>query len=369
MRLLTVFALAFALYITWPTLTELKSVDDLKTEINSLKSNPEINAALDAVTNGISQLKVQLDSAKNQQQNSAPPVEKPELQTPAQQSFSIHNIEIGDLKEEVEKQLGAPKRTSLNEYGTAWHSYHVDYQNFLMVSYNEESKVNGLYTNQDLISSNKGIKFGSPKLTVHEAFGESLTKIVKGSVQYQLQAERDYDVYQQDGSYITIFYDQHQNNSVTAIQIISEDLEQSKQGFYSNASDQVKQGFEFQLFDLTNASRVNNGLSILSWDDQVTVTARKHSQDMAANNYFNHTNLQGESPFDRMAEDDIVFSVAGENLAFGQFSSIFAHEGLMNSLGHRENILKPDFELLGVGVAFGTKQQPYFTENFYSKRM
>ena len=63
---------------------------------------------------------------------------------------------------------------------------------------------------------------------------------------------------------------------------------------------------------------------------------------MAENAYFNHENLQGQSPFDRMREDDIAFSMAGENLAYRQFSSIFAHEGLMDSLGHRENILKSD---------------------------
>jgi uncharacterized protein YkwD len=57
--------------------------------------------------------------------------------------------------------------------------------------------------------------------------------------------------------------------------------------------------------------------------------------------------------------------LAGENLAYGQFSSIFAHEGLMNSLGHRENILRKDYEYLGVGVAFNDESQPYYTENFF----
>ena len=39
----------------------------------------------------------------------------------------------------------------------------------------------------------------------------------------------------------------------------------------------------------------------------------------------------------------------------------------MNSLGHRENILKPDYKFLGVGVAFNAESQPYYTENFFSK--
>jgi uncharacterized protein YkwD len=66
-----------------------------------------------------------------------------------------------------------------------------------------------------------------------------------------------------------------------------------------------------------------------------------------------------------MQNDGIVYTFAGENLAAGQFSSIFAHEGLMNSLGHRENILRPEFTFLGVGVAFNSESRPYYTEDFY----
>jgi uncharacterized protein YkwD len=77
--------------------------------------------------------------------------------------------------------------------------------------------------------------------------------------------------------------------------------------------------------------------------------------------------LAGQSPFDRMGEDGITFFVAGENLAYGQYNSIFAHEGLMNSAGHRENIVKPDFGYLGIGVAFNGEFQPYYTENFFNR--
>lgn len=118
---------------------------------------------------------------------------------------------------------------------------------------------------------------------------------------------------------------------------------------------------------MTNAARVTHGLNFLTWNEVVKDTARKHSADMAKNNYFNHTNLRGESPFDRMKADNIRFSTAGENLATGQLSSIFAHEGLMNSLGHRENILQKDFRELGVGVDFSSDKRPYYTENFVTK--
>ncbi|WP_265181854.1 CAP domain-containing protein [Geomicrobium sp. JCM 19055] len=110
---------------------------------------------------------------------------------------------------------------------------------------------------------------------------------------------------------------------------------------------------------------MQHGLSVLTWSEDVRVTARDHSEDMAQNEYFDHNNQAGQTPFDRMEEDNISFTRAGENLAYGQASSIFAHEGLMNSLGHRENIVASQFERLGVGVAINEENQPYFTEKFY----
>jgi uncharacterized protein YkwD len=294
-------------------------------------------------------------------------VEKPELNPPTEQTFSIYNIEIGDVKAEVEANLGPPKRISYNEYGLNWSTYHQNYQNYIQIMYNENEKVVGLYTNQDMITSTNQVKLGSTKDTVAEELGEPLTRIQKGFVYYQLQEDSDYDLFLLDNSYITIFYDIHENNTVTSIQVVHKEIEDGKKDFYAAANQQLKEGFEHQMFDLTNATRVHHGLHALVWDEKVKETARKHSSDMANNGYFDHTNLEGQSPFDRMLEDQITFTVAGENLAYGQFSSIFAHEGLMNSLGHRKNILKAEFDYLGVGVAFNQESHPYYTQNYYKK--
>lgn len=294
-------------------------------------------------------------------------IDKPTLTLPEDNTFSIHNIEIGETKDVVEQKLGDPKRVSLNEYGSKWHAYHEEYHNFVKVIYNQNNQVIGLYTNQDIISSTEGIEWGTSKQSVREHLGSPLDTIQKGFVYYQIDKDADYDIFQLDDSFITIFYDKHMNNTVTSIQIIHEDLENAKEGFYTEANVQLREGLEHQMFDLTNAVRRNHGLPILTWDEHVKETARKHSLDMADNSYFDHTNLEGKSPFDRLKEDDLFFTAAGENLAYGQFSSIFAHEGLMNSLGHRKNILQSDFEYLGVGVAFNSENHPYYTQNFYAK--
>ncbi len=370
--LIVVIFIAYGSKPVWEEKVEATGLDSMLSKIQEMKDNPKVQNAFDQFYNELNLLLVKLDESIGEMKDGEDKqdrgtIDKPSLSAPENQEFSIHNIELGDSRGSVEKELGAPVRKTLNEYGSYWHTYHEDYQNFFMVSYDSEQHVNGLYTNQDLLTSSTGIEIDSPKETVQGRLGDPLTSIRKGLTVYQLQNNGEHDVFQVDDSYVTFFYDKHEQDSITAVQIIDRSLEQKKQGFYTEPNPELKEGFEFQLFDLTNAARVNHGLLPLTWDNGVKKTARKHSLDMADNNYFSHTNREGKSPFDRMEEDDVAFRTAGENLAYGQMSSIFAHEGLMNSKGHRDNILQSHYEYLGVGVAFNGESQPYYTENFFSR--
>ncbi|GBD63411.1 MULTISPECIES: CAP domain-containing protein [Tetragenococcus] len=290
-----------------------------------------------------------------------------ELDQPENQTFSIGNVEIGDNREEIENNYGEPARETANEYGLEWASYHENYQNFLLVAYDQQDTVQGLYTNQDLVAAQNDITLGTTKSQVHEELGEAENAIIHRGFNMQTNDDGEYDVYRIDGNYITIFYDVHENDEVTAMQIVEESLETDKNSPYADASEDLKEGFEYQLFDVTNAERAKRGLNVLDWNEEVRGTARKHSTDMADNHYFDHTNQQGQSPFDRMQEDGIAFMSAGENLAQGQPSSIYAHQGLMNSEGHRKNIVNDGFTELGVGVDFNEDNQPVYTENFLSR--
>jgi uncharacterized protein YkwD len=372
-RLLRLIALLFLLYISWPFITKQLDNSDIHANfVSSLKENLEVPETISVLYDDIQQMLKQLgfqleEMPLTQEESNEAPQKKVELTPPAEQTFSIHNIELGNAKTDIEHNLGLAKRTSLNEYGVDWNTYHDNYHNFFMVMYDNNNQAAGLYTNQDLLTSTNGIKIGtSSKESVRSILGEPITKVQKGMVIYQLQEDSDNDLFLIDEAYVTIFYDKHENNTVTAIQIVSKSMEDNKKDFYTEASQTLKEGFEYQMFDLTNAARVNHQLPILTWDDHVRETAREHSADMAEHDYFDHKNLQGQSPFDRMKEDAVAFHTAGENLAYGQLSSIFAHEGLMNSLGHRENILRQEYEYLGVGVAFNEKSQPYYTQNYYA---
>lgn len=289
-----------------------------------------------------------------------------ELKTPEEQEIAVNNIHINQTKNQVEQELGEPKRITTNEYDEKWHAYHDNYQGFVMVSYNN-NKVSGLYTNQNLITSKKGITSKMKKEKVRELLGDPIEYIEKDNVRL-IQNNEDYDVFKFDNIYTTVFYDKHDGNSIKGLMQIAASTEDKRKNQYHTATNEYEKSLELQNFDIVNAERVHFDLPTLSYNESVSNTARKHSQDMVENDYFDHTNKNGDSPFDRLDKDGFSYITAGENLAYGQISSIYAHHGLMNSLGHRKNILKNDYEELGVGVDIGEDLQPYWTEKYITQR-
>jgi len=114
----------------------------------------------------------------------------------------------------------------------------------------------------------------------------------------------------------------------------------------------VRPKFEEEMLKMVNKERVKEGLKPLLADPEMTQVARQHSRDMFERGYFAHVNPEGKNPFDRMKAMNIHFSAAGENLALAQTVAI-AHINLMNSPGHRANILNPSFGRLGIGILDG----------------
>jgi uncharacterized protein YkwD/uncharacterized membrane protein required for colicin V production len=125
----------------------------------------------------------------------------------------------------------------------------------------------------------------------------------------------------------------------------------------------IDQTAEQRMLDLVNRERANNGLQPLVMDDTIRQVARAHSDEMFEQGYFAHIDPDGATPFDRMRRGGVSFRVAGENLALGPTVDV-AHDGLMNSPGHRANILNPTFRRIGIGVADGGMHGKMFTQNF-----
>jgi uncharacterized protein YkwD len=120
---------------------------------------------------------------------------------------------------------------------------------------------------------------------------------------------------------------------------------------------------ERQMFDLVNDERAAVGLRVLAWDDRLVPVARQHSEEMFKLKYFAHQSPVSGSPFDRLRAAGITYSRAGENLAYAQSVSV-AHRGLMQSQGHRENILRPEFTRMAIGVISAGPYGRMFTQMF-----
>lgn len=106
---------------------------------------------------------------------------------------------------------------------------------------------------------------------------------------------------------------------------------------------------EQKMVELVNGERKNNGVSPLTIRQELVPVARAHAKDMWERSYFSHYSPEGKDVGDRLEESGISYSFAGENLALAPTLAI-AHDGLMNSPGHRANILNPKFTRVGIGV-------------------
>ncbi|HLZ47929.1 MAG TPA: CvpA family protein [Candidatus Limnocylindria bacterium] len=120
---------------------------------------------------------------------------------------------------------------------------------------------------------------------------------------------------------------------------------------------------EAEMLRLLNAERTSRGLAALELDVRLVPVARQHSEEMFRLKYFGHQSPVNGSPFDRLAAAKITYSRAGENLAYAQSVAV-AHRGLMDSEGHRENILRPEFTRIGIGVVSAGSYGRMFTQLF-----
>jgi uncharacterized protein YkwD len=121
-----------------------------------------------------------------------------------------------------------------------------------------------------------------------------------------------------------------------------------------------------EVLALVNLERQIQKLHPLQSDSRLQAAASGHSQDMAAQNYFDHTSLDLRTPGMRISQAGYSWSTYGENIAAGYPTPAAVVEGWMNSSGHRANILSSAFCDLGVGYAYAAESTygAYWTQNF-----
>jgi len=135
---------------------------------------------------------------------------------------------------------------------------------------------------------------------------------------------------------------------------------------------------EAEFVDRVNRERTSRGLNALTVDPLLIQDAREHSAEMCTLNYFDHRSPTSgmTMPMDRYLkalertnQSTPAYVLVGENIYYcsvlnAQYSIEYAHQSLMNSPGHRANILEPRFEKIGIGTYRNAKGEFWVTEAF-----
>ncbi|MEB2281612.1 CAP domain-containing protein [Lysinibacillus xylanilyticus] len=284
------------------------------------------------------------------------------------------NTALNSNKSARTKITSTQKNLSLfsfqSEYKMKWHRVEMDYSQFSLVGRHNSKVVGGYETRAG--HNVFGIPIGANRIDVNRIYGLPLRAIHYQSTSYLLDyndcdGNTTHGTYLIDGHYVTFYYDLHKNNIVRSIIWINAKTEFSKHGYYGKPSDELRIGLEDLMVELINHERIIEGLQPLIYDKRCNFIARQHSSNMITHQFFSHEDHNGNHSNDRLNAGRVHHYWYGENIAQGQPNSIFAHEALMNSKGHRINILRKEFTHIFVGVCFKDNGAPYYTVNFYSK--
>ncbi len=127
-------------------------------------------------------------------------------------------------------------------------------------------------------------------------------------------------------------------------------------------------GWQYDVLDLVNEEREKYGLTPLIWNSDLASAAYLHCKDMADRGYFAHNTPEGLTPFDRLHELGIQYTVAAENIAAGQPDPKSVVDAWMNSPGHRANILNEKVKEIGIAYVRGGTYGIYWAQEFASIR-
>lgn len=273
-------------------------------------------------------------------------------------------VNLGDSQMQVLQVFGEARDVLISEYGFDWYIFHDDYKDYIQIGM-QDGHVVAIYTNAKAADA-LGVTYGMSRDDARLCLGEPVYVIDKPAASYRVMKEdapaAEGDVFFFQNAYIHVFYDIFKHDSVTSFHIIEKDTEMNF-GLYGNPTEALCESFEKQNFYVTNALRKREGKEPLSYSDALSGVARSHAENMAEYDYFSHEDRDGNLAHQRMSLAGIYYLSAGENLAMGSQNSLYMHEMLMNSEGHRKNILG-NYQFLGVGVAFRADGAPFLAQNY-----
>jgi len=308
--------------------------------------------------------------------------ENPEKTTlPYQQE--IHQFEglysyIGVESSKIVEILGEPDRIDRSSYDYNWWVYNSTPQNYIQVGIENDRVVTVFGTGNDV--QVEPFEIGQ---AVAELHSKGLIKpkislnVNKNPYRFELTEEemKARPLIAMGNVYVQVYVDTF-TNEISSIRFLDGETliklrpyELAYRGELLSAKEvskvewkEIEQGNSAQILDITNVIRTRHGLHTLKQDEKLASVAYLHSKDMSTNEYFDHTSPTNGGLADRLANGDVTYQLAGENIAAKYVDGIAAVEGWLNSEGHRETLLSEDYNFLGVGV-----YEKYYTQNFIQK--
>ncbi|MCA1029940.1 CAP domain-containing protein [Bacillus timonensis] len=285
---------------------------------------------------------------------------------------------IGKSSRVVLEMYGEPERIDQSSYDYEWWIYNRDLHNYLQIGV-LNSKIVTIYA----VGKNSNINpfyIGQPKAEI-ESISPFASKVSlqaqSNSYRFELkEEERNTRPLLAVGEvFIQLYFDSF-TEKLSSVRYMDGDTliklrpyELVYRGDLISAKEptpdqwqEIEEANSAQIIDITNAIRLRHELNLVEWDSLTALVAYRHSKDMFEENYFSHTSPKYGGLKERLASENIIYQLAGENIAAQYVDGIAAVEGWLNSKGHRETLLNGEFTHLGVGV-----YEKYYTQNFIRK--
>ncbi len=282
---------------------------------------------------------------------------------------------VGKSSGEIIKTLGEPARKDPSSYDYEWWIYNQNDQQYLQIGVLDE-KVVTVYA----IGPDVNVKPYQLGQRIDEVFKtNSITSSISidyegNSYRFELSEEdmNTRPIVKMGNVYVQLYLDKF-DGELSSIRVMNEETlikQRPYEVVYRGELIQpkklsaeewkaVEEGAEKQILDLTNVIRKRHDISPVEWDEMTSEVAFMHSNDMKMNDYFSHESPTKGSLADRLKAENVAYQMAGENIAAQYIDGIAAVEGWLNSKGHRDTLLNPEFTRLGVGV-----NEVYYTQNF-----
>jgi len=300
--------------------------------------------------------------------------ESPKIALPSEGLPSL----MGKTSKELINRLGEPTRIDSSLYDYDWWVYPNNFEDYVQI---------GVADNKVVTIFATGSKADVPPFKIGQSIAEIYTSTqieTNISLEYQNGSYR-FELSEEDlnsrplillGDYFAQLYIDKFTGTLSSVRLLDKAVLIKQHpyemvyrgellevdGLTQLTEEEIDEGKARQIFDLTNVIRTRHSIKPLEWDEQLAEVAFAHSKDMYESEQFSHISEKSGELKDRLEAHEVIYQIAGENIAANYIDAPAVIEGWLNSKGHRESLLNEEFTHLGVGV-----YKKHYTQNFIGK--